>query len=209
MFNLFIQKKEYRKGISLISLIIIITILMILAGVSIAILSRDDDYLTRTMIVSREMVEDNIKEYVFRTYSHILANPKLDCDPLDELESVITNNNLSVGEDYKYKVILVDKDSNAIYIEHQGIGAKIDLPESQENCIEASEENVQKKIYSVIFDYKDVAKSNQRKILYIEENLTIQQYLNITGENLPKETVWSPSLDLHSPITANKMYREN
>ena len=44
--------------------------------------------------------------------------------------------------------------------------------------------------------------------MYIDKSQTIQEYLNLSGENIPKNTEWLPNINFNDPIVCNKIYKE-
>ncbi len=206
MLDIF-NKKNNKSGISLITLVTAIIILMILSSIIIATLIRNDNFISRTDIAIRETAGDSIRQYVLTTYTHVTSDLELTNNPLDELVLRITTENINRKDDDRFSVILLDKTNRKIVVGHRGVEEEIIIP-IDESKISTSSEDIQVKKYSVIFNYKDINNIDQKRVMYISSGQTIQGYLNSTGDTIPKNTEWSPSLILDSPVIENRLYRE-
>lgn len=206
MLDIF-NKKNNKSGISLITLVTAIIILMILSSIIIATLIRNDNFISRTDIAIRETAGDSIRQYVLTTYTHVTSDLELTNNPLDELVLRITTENINRKHDDRFSVILLDKTNRKIIVGHRGVEEEIIIP-IDESKISTSSEDIQVKKYSVIFNYKDINNMDQKRVMYISSGQTIQGYLNSTGDTIPKSTEWSPSLILDNPVIENRLYRE-
>lgn len=208
MYNLFIQKRRDRNGITLIALIIIIIVLMILSGITIATINSEEDIILKSVMISKETIEDEIKSYMLAIYSQVMTEGDSENNVIDELVYEVVKDNLIKDEEYRYNILETDKVNNTITVRYRAVELEVDLPNREENIVQSSSEEMKNKKYSVIFDYKDINGINKRVIMYIDKNQTIQEYLNISGENLPKNTEWIPNIDFNTPIMSNKIYKE-
>ena len=206
MLDIF-NKKNNKSGISLITLVTAIIILMILSSIIIATLIRNDNFISRTDIAIRETAGDSIRQYVLTTYTHVTSDLELTNNPLDELVLRITTENINRKDDDRFSVILLDKTNRKIVVGHRGVEEEIIIP-IDESKISTSSEDIQVKKYSVIFNYKDINNMDQKRVMYISSGQTIQGYINSTGDTIPKNTEWSPSLILDNPVIENRVYRE-
>ncbi len=206
MLDIF-NKKNNKSGISLITLVTAIIILMILSSIIIATLIRNDNFISRTDIAIRETAGDSIRQYVLTTYTHVTSDLELTNNPLDELVLRITTENINRKHDDRFSVILLDKTNRKIIVGHRGVEEEIIIP-IDESKISTSSEDIQVKKYSVIFNYKDINNMDQKRVMYISSGQTIQGYINSTGDTIPKSTEWSPSLILDNPVIENRVYRE-
>lgn len=206
MLDIF-NKKNNKSGISLITLVTAIIILMILSSIIIATLIRNDNFISRTDIAIRETAGDSIRQYVLTTYTHVTSDLELTNNPLDELVLRITTENINRKHDDRFSVILLDKTNRKIIVGHRGVEEEIIIP-IDESKISTSSEDIQVKKYSVIFNYKDINNMDQKRVMYISSGQTIQGYINSTGDTIPKNTEWSPSLILDNPVIENRVYRE-
>lgn len=206
MLDIF-NKKNNKSGISLITLVTAIIILMILSSIIIATLIRNDNFISRTDIAIRETAGDSIRQYVLTTYTHVTSDLELTNNPLDELVLRITTENINRKHDDRFSVILLDKTNRKIIVGHRRVEEEIIIP-IDESKISTSSEDIQVKKYSVIFNYKDINNMDQKRVMYISSGQTIQGYLNSTGDTIPKSTEWSPSLILDNPVIENRLYRE-
>lgn len=206
MLDIF-NKKNNKSGISLITLVTAIIILMILSSIIIATLIRNDNFISRTDIAIRETAGDSIRQYVLTTYTHVTSDLELTNNPLDELVLRITTENINRKHDDRFSVILLDKTNRKIIVGHRRVEEEIIIP-IDESKISTSSEDIQVKKYSVIFNYKDINNMDQKRVMYISSGQTIQGYINSTGDTIPKSTEWSPSLILDNPVIENRVYRE-
>ena len=105
-----------QKGITLIALVITIIVLLILAGVSIAMLTGDNGILTKADNASRESIAKEVEEAIKLGVADIVANQM---DPTynttegqnvinaTTLKAAITRNNSNIGTDTDAKIKVV------------------------------------------------------------------------------------------------------
>ncbi len=197
-----------KKGITLIALVVTIIVMMVLAGIVLAVLSTDDNFISKALGTKKESVEGSIKEYVLSSYTQVITNPDLDKDPIDELEERIMLENEGKKEEEKFVIKFIDKENKIIIIEHQGVEVEINLTVVEDGKIDASSEETQHKKYSVRFEFRDTEGVEQKLVMYINKNQTLQDYLNSSQESFPTEKEWEPTLNLNSPVIENRVYRE-
>ena len=90
-----------QKGITLIALVITIIVLLILAGVSIAMLTGDNGILTQASRSKRETLDAEIVERVNLELNAQMANAMAG-DAFDEASKITSN--IGLGEDSEYAV---------------------------------------------------------------------------------------------------------
>ena len=123
------------KGITLIALVITIIVLLILAGVSIAMLTGDNGILTQAGNAKTETAQAEAEEAVKLAVNEILANsmdPSYEGDEdeinVDNLTTLIPKNNANVsitgtitdGEGYFTANLTVNKTAVTVYISDAG-----------------------------------------------------------------------------------------
>lgn len=202
------REENKRKGITLIALVVIVIVLLILVAITVEALKSDNSFINQTLAAQTKTIEESIEEYVLAIYTGITSNPYLINDPLDELEARIINENMTKSIEERYNVQYADKENHRIMVEHQGINVMINLPNAQEGEFDAFSEETRYKKYSIVFFFYNIYNIEQRAELFVNKGQTIREYLNITGESLPKTTIWSPELDLDSIVDENRTYRE-
>lgn len=206
--NILAKEKRLRKGITLISLVVTIIVLLILSAIVIMSLKSNESILIRTEGAKKDAVAENIQEYIKSAYAQILSNSDSSLDILEELENQIALENNDKDDKSKFIVKSVDKAANKIQVEHQGVLIEVDLTDFDTGQLKPSSEEDKSKLYSVVFDYRDVADKMIRKTFFIKDGQSIQDYLDSSGDLIPSSVDWEPSLELNKAISQNTVYRQ-
>ena len=200
---------KFKNGISLISLVVTIIILLILIGIVIA-LSVDGSFLGLVKTTKTDAIVVQINDYGKETKAVIILDKELTEDNVVDkfIEKVEEDNTKKIEQD-KYEIVSRDDENKTVTLQKDGVEVVIDL----KNIVEAGDtadntkENVSSR-YTVSFKYKEGNEEKTKKMVILRSQ-TLQQYLNETGDSIPQGvTEWVPTIQYNTPVVENIEYKQ-
>ena len=197
-----------KKGLTLISLVITVIILLIITGITV-VLTLDTNFLGLTKGTKHDLAESQIKEYGGAVKSTIVTDKNLNEDNIVGLFVDQVNEDNAKKQDFeKHKIETIDEVNKTVTLSKGDVLVVIDLNDllSNDGILDKTLDGLADR-FLVSFKYKEKGQEVTKEFI-IDKNKTLTQYFNESGDSIPEDKTWAPELDLNSPVSSNISYIE-